>query len=82
MYWDERKTSICWSLSNTFQFVTLSGIEGLYINSIEKFCEEKPSDGISLDAVLANRSVLKLCDLGTYLKLNARKELVRSLINL
>ena len=60
----------------------LSGIEGLYINSIEKVCGDKPSSGISLDAVLANRYVSKFCDIGTYLILNVEKELVISLLNL
>ena len=61
--------------------MTLSGIEGLYINSIEKVCGDKPSGRISLDAVLANRSASKFYDLGTYLMLNVEKELVISLIN-
>ena len=61
--------------------MTLLGIEGLYINSIEKFCGEKPSGGISLDAVLAKRSTSKFCYLGTDLMLNPEKELVISLIN-
>ena len=62
--------------------MTLSGIEGLYINLIEKACGEKPSGGISLDVVLARKSTSKFWDLGTYLILNAEKELVMSLINL
>ena len=53
--------------------MTLSGIEGLYINLIEKFFGDKPLGRISLDAVLANRSVSKFYDLGTYLILNADK---------
>ena len=57
-------------------------MEGMYINLIEKVCGDKPSSGISLDAVLVNRLASKLCDLGTYLILNAEKELVISLINL
>ena len=62
--------------------MTLFGIEGMYINSIEKFCGDKPLGRISLDAVLANRSASKFYDLGTYLILNAEKELIISLINL
>ena len=62
--------------------MTLSVIEGMYINSIEKVCGDKPSGGISLDVVLANRSTSKFCDLGTDLMLNAEKKLVMSLINL
>ena len=62
--------------------MTLSGIEGLYINSIEKVYGDKPSGGISLDVVLASKSALKFWDLGTNLILNAKKELVMSLINL
>ena len=65
--WAKRKSTIYWSSSNTFQFVTLSGIEGLYINSIEKVCGDKPFDGFSLDAILSNRSASKFYDLGTYL---------------
>ena len=61
--------------------MTLLSIEGLYINLIEKVCGDKPSSGIRLDAVLANRSASKFCDLGTYLMLNAEEELVISLIN-
>ena len=62
--------------------MTLLGIEGLYINSIEKVCGDKPLGGISLDAVLASRSTSKFWDIGTSLILNAEKELVMSLINL
>ena len=62
--------------------MTLSGIERMYINSIEKVCGDKPSGGFSLDAVLDNRSVSKFYDLGIDLILNAEKELVMSLINL
>ena len=62
--------------------MTLLGIEGLYTNSIEKVCGDKPLGEISLDAVLANRSTSKFYDLGTYLILNAEKKLVISLINL
>ena len=54
----------------------LSGIEGLYINSIEKICRDKPLGRISLDAILANKSESKFCDLGMDLMLNAEKELV------
>ena len=57
-------------------------MEGLYINLIKKVCGDKPSSGISLDSVLANRSTSKFYDLGTDLILNAEKELVISLINL
>ena len=53
----------------------------MYINSMEKVYEDKPSGGISLDAVLANKSASKFCDLGMNLMLNVEKELVISLIN-
>ena len=45
-------------------------------------CGDKPSSRISLDAVLANISASNFYDLGTYLILNAKKELVISLINI
>ena len=65
-----------------FPICDLSGIDSLYINSIKKVFGFKPSGGMSLDVVLANNLVLKFYDMGTYLILNAEKELVMSLINL
>ena len=48
------------SLLNTLQLVMLSRIDGLKINSIENLLGLKSSEGISLEATLANRSALAL----------------------
>lgn len=51
----------------------LSGMEGLKINSIENLSGKKSSEGISLDATLANRSVFAFWSLGIEEILNAKK---------
>ena len=45
---------------NTLQLVMLSGMDGLKINSIENLSGLKSSEGMSLEATLANRSTLAL----------------------
>ena len=51
-----RKFSTCTSLSNKRQLKTLSGIEGLKINSTEKKSGVRFFDGINFDATFANKS--------------------------
>ena len=70
---DVRKLTIYASLLNTLQFVTLSGIDGLNINSIENLSGLKSYEGISLDATLASKSTLAFCSLGTKEMLKAEK---------
>ena len=53
-------------------------MEALYISSMEKVLEARPSGGMSLDVVLANRYASKFWDLGTYLMLKSLNELVMS----
>ena len=53
-----RKFTISGSSLNTLQFVMLSGMDGLKINSIENISGLKSSKGISLEATLAKRSAL------------------------
>ena len=79
--WGVKKSKILRSSSKNFQLVTLSGIEGMYIRSMEKVSMDKPSQGMSLGAVLDKRSASKFCDLGTYLILKSLKEFVMSLTN-
>ena len=74
--WDVRKSNIWTSSSNIFQLVSLSGMDVLYISSMEKVSGSRPSGGMSLNGVLANRSASKNFDLGTYLILKALNELV------
>ena len=57
---------------------TLSRIEGLNINSMEKVSGDRPYGGINLDAILANKSTSKFWDLRTDLMLNALNELAIS----
>ena len=45
---------------NTLQLVMLLGIDGLKINSIENLSGLKSSEGMSLEATFASRSVLAL----------------------
>jgi len=52
------------SLLNTLQFVILSGIDGLNINSIENLSRINSSDGIILDATLTSKSTLAFSSLG------------------
>ena len=49
---------------NIHQFVMLSGIEGLKINSIENLSGLKSYEGLSLEATLAKRSALAFWSLG------------------
>ena len=63
---------------NTLLLVMLSGMDGLKINSIENLSGLKSSEGISLEATLANRSVLAFWSLGIEEILNAMKCAVRS----
>ena len=51
------------------------------MSSIEKDSEERPSGGMILDAVFANRSTSKFCNLRKELILKSWKELVISLTN-
>ena len=68
-----KKSRIFWSSSNTFQLVTLSGIEGFYIKFIENVSMERHSGGMSLDVVLASKSASTFSDLGTNLMLKYLK---------
>ena len=63
---------------NTLQLVMLSGMDGLKINYIENLSGLKSSEGISLEATFANRSVLAFWSLGIDEILNAMKCEVRS----
>ena len=54
-------------------------MQALYISSMEKVLEARPSGGMSLDVVLSNKSASKFCDLGTNLILKDLNELVISL---
>ena len=73
-----RKFTISGSSLNTLQFVMLSGMDGLKINSIENLSGLKSSKGISLEATLAKRSALAFWSLGIEEILNAMKCSVRS----
>ena len=68
-----RKLTISGSSLKILQLVTLSGIEGLKINSIENRSGLKSSAGISLEATLAKRSALAFWILGIGEILNAIK---------
>jgi len=70
---DVRKLTISASLLNTLQFVNLSGIDGLNINSIGNLSGLKSYEGIILDATLASNSALAFCSLGTEDMLKAEK---------
>ena len=61
---DVRKLTIFASLLNILQFVTLSRINGLNINSIENLSGLKSFDVISLDATLASKLALVFWNLG------------------
>ena len=63
---------------NILQFVMLSGIEGLKINSIENLSGLKSFEGMSLEATLAKRLALALWSLGIDEILNVVKCSVRS----
>ena len=63
---------------NTLQLVMLSGMDGLKINYIENLSGLKSSEGINLEATLANRSALAFWSLGIDEILNAMKCAVRS----
>ena len=73
-----RKFTISGSSLNTLQFVMLSGMDGLKINSIENLSGLNCSEGISLEATLAKRSALAFWSLGIEEILNAMKCSVRS----
>lgn len=70
---DVWKLTISRSLLNTLQFFTLSGIDGLNINSIENLSGLKSFEGISLDATFASKSALAFCNLWTEDMLKAEK---------
>ena len=73
-----RKFTISRSSLNTLQFVMLSGMDGLKINSIENLSGLKSLEGMSLEAMLAKRSALAFWSLGIEEILNAMKCSVRS----
>jgi hypothetical protein len=64
------KLMICWSSSNTLQFVMLSGIDGMNNNSIENALRERPSMDNILEATLANKSTSELLNLEMEFMLN------------
>ena len=73
-----RKFTISGLSLNTLQFVILSRMDGLKINSIENLSGLKSSEGISLEAMLAKRSALAFWSLEIDEILNAMKCSVRS----